>query len=118
MSARSCARQLAIALAIFCAPARAHAAPDVRLPPGTRTDAQGQIISSRGLRETTDFLSSELTRRGIAVQQIGPYGVRGVELTRFLSQTPATPWLAIHVLRSSGKILIFFVPRAKSSATP
>jgi len=115
MSARSA---LAISLAILCAPARSHAAPDVRLPPGTRTDAQGQIISGRGLRETTDFLAADLARRGIAVQQIGPYGVRGVELTRFLSQTPSTPWLAIHVLRAGGKILIFFVPRSKSSATP
>jgi hypothetical protein len=102
----------------FLAPKNSHAEPDVRLPPGTRTDAQGQLVSGRGLRDTTDFLAKELARRGIAVQQIGPYGVRGIELTRFLSQTPTTPWLAVHVLRTSGKTLIFFVPRPKSSATP
>jgi hypothetical protein len=55
--------------------------PDLRMPPGTRTDAQGQLVSGRGLRDTSDFLARELTRRGIAVQQVGPYGVRGVELT-------------------------------------
>jgi hypothetical protein len=107
---------LVIAAALCAAPARAE--PDLRLPPGSHRDSQGQLISGRGLRDTTDFLAAELARRGIAIQQIGPYGVRGVELTRFISQTPATPWQAIHVLRSSGKTLIFFVPRAKSSAAP
>jgi len=107
-----------IVLAMLCAPNISHADPDVRLPPGTRTDTQGQLVSGRGLRDTSDFVAKELARRGIAVQQIGPYGVRGVELTRFLSQTPSTPWLAIHVLRISGKTLIFFVPRPKSATTP
>jgi hypothetical protein len=92
--------------------------PDVRLPPGTRTDGQGDLVSGRGLRETSDFLATELRRRGIAVQQIGPYGARGVDLTRFVSQTASTPWLAIHVLRTGGKTLIFFVPRSKSAGTP
>jgi len=44
--------------------------------------------------------------------------VRGVELTRFLSQTPSTPWLAIHLLRTAGKTLIFFVPRGNNPPTP
>lgn len=90
----------------------ASADPDVRVPPGTRTDQAGTLVSGRGLRETTDFLARELDRRGIAVQQIGPTRSRGVELVRFVSQTPATPWLAIHVLRISGKTTIVFVPRA------
>ena len=92
----------------------ALAEPDVRLPPGTRADASGQLVSGRGLRETTDFLARELAARGIAVRQIGPYRVRGVELTRFVSQATATPWLAIHVLRTGGKTVIFFVPRPKA----
>lgn len=106
---------VATALAISL---RAAAEPPVRLPPGTRTDAQGQLISGRGLRDATDFLAGELARRGIAVQQIGPYAVRGVELTRFVSQTPSTPWLAIHLLRTGGKTLIFFVQRGKSATAP
>src|SRR4051794_21572025 len=76
-------------LAALSLSAIAHAEPDVRLPPGTRSDAHGQLVSGRGLRDTSDFLASELARRGIAVQQIGPHGVRGVELTRFLSRTPS-----------------------------
>ncbi len=95
---------------IFTAPALA--APDIKLPPGTRADGD-HFVSGRGLRDSTDFIAKQLARGGIAVEQIGPYRVRGVELTRFLSQTPATPWLAIHVLRAAGKTLIFFVPRAK-----
>jgi len=90
----------------------ATADPDVRVPPGTRKDDAGQLVSSRGLRETTDFLARELDRRGISVKQVGPIRSRGVELVRFLSQTPATPWLAIHVLRNNGKTTIFFVPRS------
>lgn len=92
----------------------ARAAPDVRLPPGTRTDPRGVLVSGRGLRDTTDFLAKELARRGIAVRQIGPYRVRGVELTRFLSTTPSTPWLAIHVVRTDGKTSIFFVARPRA----
>lgn len=84
------------------------------MPPGTRKDANGVLVSGRGLREATDFLVKELDRRGIAVEQIGPYRERGVELTRFVSKTPSTPWLALHVLRKDGKTLIFFVPRAAS----
>lgn len=123
LATRSVLRWLA-ALALAASTAGAeprtegNGAPDVRLPPGTRADAHGQLISGRGLRDTSDFLAKELARRGIAVQQIGPYGVRGVELTRFVSQAPATPWLAIHVLRTGGKTLIFFVPRPKSAAAP
>ena len=103
---------------LLAVPLRSLAEPPVRLPPGTRADPQGQLLSGRGLRDTSDFLAAELARRGIAVQQIGPYGVRGVELTLFVSQVPSTPWLAIHVLRTGGKTLIFFVSRAKPATTP
>ncbi len=95
---------------IFTVPAAA--APDVRLPPGTRADGD-HYVAGRGLRDSTDFIAKQLARNGIATQQIGPYRVRGVELTRFISQAPTTPWLAIHVVRIAGKTLIFFVARPK-----
>ena len=102
-------------LALTLAIARAAVAdPDVRLPPGTRSDANGQLVSGLGLRDSTEFIAKQLDRRGITVRQIGPYRVRGVELTRFVSTTAATPWLAIHLVRTAGKTLIFFVPRAKT----
>lgn len=85
--------------------------PDIKLPPGTRADGE-HFVSGRGLRDTTDFLARQLAARGIVTEQIGPYRVRGVELTRFLSAS-GTPWLAIHVLRRAGKTLIFFVARPK-----
>ncbi len=90
----------------------ARADPDVRMPPGTHRGPDGDLVSGRGLRDTTDFIAKELDRRGIRVDQIGPVRNRGVELTRFISQLPSTPWLAIHVLRSAGKTVIFFVPRS------
>lgn len=86
----------------------------MRVPPGTRTDADGQMTSPRGLRDTTDFLAKELDRSGIAVQQIGPYRERGVEVTRFVSSVPTTTWLAIHVVRIAGKTTISFVMRPPS----
>jgi hypothetical protein len=91
---------------------------DIRLPPGTRTNSEGQLVSTRGLRDTTDVIAKDLDRRGIVVKRVGPYRIRGVELTRFISQTPSTQWLAIHVLRLSGKTLIFFVPRAALDEPP
>jgi len=94
--------------------APAVADPDLRMPPGTRTDAAGQRVSGRGLRDSTDFLAKEIDKKGIIVKKVGPYRVRGVELTRFLSETPSTPWLAIHVVRSAGKTVISFVPRPAS----
>jgi hypothetical protein len=100
--------------ALVLTAAIAHADPDVRMPPGTHKDPGGQLVSGRGLRDTTDFIAKELDQRGIRVDQVGPTRNRGVELSRFVSQLPSTPWLAIHVLRSAGKTLIFFVPRSGS----
>lgn len=90
------------------------AEPAVRLPPGTREAPDGSFVSGRGLRDSTDFIAKELGRRGIATQQIGPYRIRGTEITRFVSEQNTTPWLAIHVLRTGGKTLIFFVARPKA----
>ena len=87
------------------------AADPVRLPPGTRADADGQLVSGRGLRESTEWIAKELAARGIAAEQIGPYRVRGVEVVRFLGTN--TDWLAIHVVRVAGKTLISFVARPK-----
>ncbi len=102
-------RRAVIYAALFVSTAAAADAP-VRLPAGTRAE-ESHFISGRGLRETTDFVAKELERRGIVVDQVGPYAVRGVEVTRFVSRDSSTAWLAIHVLRSAGKTLIFFVPR-------
>ena len=113
MLQRVLVRFLFAALLFTCA-ASAYADVDVRLPPGTRADASGQLVSTRGLRDTTDVIAKDLAKRGIAARQIGPYRIRGAELTRFLSQSPSTTWLAIHVLRTGGKTLIFFVARSSS----
>ena len=88
--------------------------PAVRLPPGTRQAPEGHYVSGRGLRDSTDFIAKQLAASGIAVEQVGPYRVKGVEVTRFVSTTATTPWLAIHVLRTAGKTLIFFVDRPKA----
>ena len=48
-----------LVVAVLAAAGSARAEPPVRLPPGTRTDAQGQLVSGRGLRDTSDFLALE-----------------------------------------------------------
>lgn len=88
--------------------------PAVRLPPNTRQAPEGHYVSGRGLRDSTDFIAKQLATAGIAIEQIGPYRVKGVEVTRFVSTTSTTPWLAIHILRTAGKTLIFFVDRPKA----
>ncbi len=109
---RGFAKRITLAGALSWA-AIARADPPVRLPPGTRAEAD-HYVSGRGLRDTTDAIAKELARRGIAIDQVGPAAVRGVELTRFVSRTDATSWLAIHVMRAAGKTLIFFVARPSS----
>ena len=98
---------------IFTGAATATADTPVKLPPGTRAEGDHQV-SGRGLRDTTDFVAKELDAKGIAVDKLGPYSVHGVELSRFVSRSPSTSWLAIHVIRQAGKTLIFFVPRPGS----
>jgi hypothetical protein len=105
---------VALAFLVTLSSAVADVPRDLRVPPGSRTDASGQLVSGAGLRDTTDFFARDLEARGIAAKQIGPYRVRGVELTRFVSEAPTTSWLAIHILRRDGKTLIFFVPRPKA----
>lgn len=106
-------RRFALAISFITAlVAGAQADTALTMPPGTRKTDAGQLVSGRGLRETTEYFAKQLTRLGVANRQIGPYRFRGADLTRFLSDSPSTTWLAIHILRTAGKTLIFVVPRA------
>ncbi|HTR56128.1 MAG TPA: hypothetical protein VMJ10_35870 [Kofleriaceae bacterium] len=97
-------------LAIASAAARAD--PPIQLPPGSRAEAD-HYVSGRGPRDTSDFIAKQLAHAGIAATQVGPYRVRGVDVTRFVATDAASALLAVHVVRVSGKTLIFFVPRPK-----
>ena len=107
---REFASRFTLLAALLCAPC-VLGDPSVRLPPGTRKAPEGHYVSGRGQRDSTDFIAKQLAKSGIAVEQIGPYRVKGVDVTRFVSTTPTTTWLAIHILRTAGKTLIFFVDR-------
>lgn len=90
-----------------------------KLPPGTRRLAQEsdaapgvtRHATATGLGEATRFLERQLARAGVACERVGPYRVRGVELTRFVSQLPSTPWLAIHLIRKEGRTFLDVVAR-------
>ncbi len=112
---------LAVCLSLWIgsvAAAEPYVDPSVRLPSGTRKSPDGQLVSGRGLRDSTDVIAKDLARRGIAVRQVGPYKVRSVELTRFISLTASTGWIAIHVMRIAGKTAISFVPRSSPDPRP
>jgi hypothetical protein len=100
---------LVLALVLAAAPAAAdvHGVP---MPRGSRADGERQI-SGKGYRDSVDHMRKWLSKEGVAHRQIGPYRARGVDVTRFVSDDPATPWLAIHVVRQAGKTWISVVKR-------
>lgn len=85
----------------------------VPVPRGSRADPEepGRLASGRGYRDTVDHVRRWLDRQGLAHRRVGPYRVRGVDVTRFVSEAPATAWLAIHVYRLAGKTWISVIPR-------
>lgn len=100
-----------LALVLVFAPASARADVDgVPVPRGSRADG-ARHISGKGYRDTVDHMKKWLSKQGTAHRQIGPYRARGVDVTRFISDDPATPWLAIHVFRQAGKTWISVVKR-------
>jgi hypothetical protein len=68
--------------------------------------------SSLGFRDTVAALDKQLAGRGLVLDRIGPYRVRGVEIVRWLDDgSRSSPWRAIHVWRADGKTWISFVKR-------
>lgn len=99
-----------LAAALLVATPAAADVHGVPMPRGSRADGERQI-SGKGYRASIEHIDKWLSKRGHAHRRIGPYRARGVDVTRFLSESPATPWLAIHVVRQGGKTWIFVVPR-------
>ncbi len=98
-------------LATAALPARAE---DLPVPRGSRPDRDlpSTFASSRGFRETTESTDKQLAARGLVLERIGPYRVRGVEIVRWIDDgTRGSPWRAIHVWRADGKTWISFVKR-------
>jgi hypothetical protein len=125
------ARLLLLAIALAAPPLAAPAAAaatagatvhGVPLPRGTRIDpsAEGLFLSGQTFRKTVDHIARWLDRQGLAHDAVPIYRYRGIEVARFVSQVPATSWLAIHVFRRLGTTSIYIVPRpgAIPSANP
>ncbi len=103
----------AILLGTFLAAGAAHADTyGLPVPRGTRQiDDSDRYTSGKSLRDTVELYVKELDRRGIAHEKIGPYRVRGVDLTRFLIRDGEVA--AVHVYRVGGRTLISVVKRAR-----
>jgi hypothetical protein len=110
---------IGLAAALLLASAVDARAEDLPVPSGSRrSPGESRFASSRGFGAAVDFYRRELPRRGWAFQQIGPSRTRGVDLCRFVSTDPRSPWLAVHVYRLDGKTWISFVKRPETSTLP
>jgi hypothetical protein len=81
------------------------------LPPRARIQEDGTYRAARGYRKTVVYFERYLRRQGIAHERLPTYQVRGVQVTRFLSSSPRSQWLAIHVFKIRGTTHLFVVPR-------
>jgi hypothetical protein len=81
-----------------------------KAPPNTRL-VDGRYLMGSGLAEATRAVEKQLDRNGLAFTRKGPYRVRGLELTRFLSEDPRSRWLAIHLVRKEGRTFLDVVDR-------
>ena len=100
-----------IFLSLACAlasPRSARADDALPVPTGSRRDGD-RYASSRPFGTAVDYYRRELSRRGWAHHQVGPYRVRGVEVARFILEASAGPLLAVHVYLQDGKTWISFV---------
>lgn len=107
-------RVAAIALAALIGAASTAARADtygLAVPRGTRQEDGDRYVSGKGLRDTIEFFTKELDRRGLAHRRIGPYRWKGVDVVRFVLD--AGDLAAVHVYRTGGKTLISFVKRAR-----
>jgi hypothetical protein len=82
----------------------------IPLPRGAKV-VEDRAVSSKSFRDTVDYIHKYVDKQGVASHEVGPYRARGVDITRFVSDDPATGWLAIHVYRQAGKTWISVVPR-------
>jgi hypothetical protein len=101
----------AILALLFFLGGAAHADTDRPLPRGSRADGAA-FVSGDGFGETITWMAKELARRGWALEKVGPYRARGVDVARFVASDEHLPYLAIHVFRVSGKTWISFVKRS------
>lgn len=87
----------------------------IPLPPRARIQEDGTYRAAQSYRKTVVYFERYLRRQGIANERIPTYKVRGVQVTRILSRSPVSQWLAIHVYKIRGMTHVFIVPRAKGT---
>jgi hypothetical protein len=84
----------------------------IPLPPRARIQDDGTYRAAQSYRKTVVYFERYLRRQGIFHKRVPTYQVRGVLGARFLSDSPRSQWLAIHVYRIRGMTHVFIVPRS------
>ena len=112
---------LVIAAALVAPPAfagRPKTIAGIPLPPASRTSRDGIHIATKSFSKTVVYFKRYLNKQGMLFQEIPTYQVRGTQVSRLLSKSPRSPWLAIHVYRIQGLTQIFVVPRPIANKSP
>lgn len=89
----------------------------IPLPPRARIQDDNTYRSAQSYRKTVVYFERYLKRQGIPHKRVPTYQVRGVQVSRILSDSAQSQWLAIHVYRIRGRTHLYIVPRpAKAEA--
>ena len=89
----------------------------IPLPPRARIQGDGTYRPAQSYRKTVVYFERYLRRQGIPHKRVPTYQVRGVQVSRILSSSARSLWLAIHVYRIRGMTHLYIVPRpAKAEA--
>ena len=83
----------------------------IPLPPRARIQEDGTYRAAQSYRKTVVYFERYLRRQGISHKRVPTYQVRGVQVTRFLSEKSGSTWLAINVYKIRGMTHVFVVPR-------
>jgi hypothetical protein len=87
----------------------------IPLPPRARIQDDGTYKAAQSYRKTVVYFERYLKRQGIPHERVPTYQVRGVQVSRILSSSPRSQWLAIHVYRIRGRTHLYIVPRPAPS---
>lgn len=90
----------------------------IPLPPRARIQADGTYRAAQSYRKTVVYFERYLKRQGIPHERVPTYQVRGVQVSRMLSSSPRSAWLAIHIYRIRGVSHLYIVPREAKATAP
>lgn len=84
------------------------------LPPRARPLDDGRYVSPLGFRDTVDWYTKELRRRGAHVDLAGPVRFRDVTYVRILPRDVGSSWSAVHIVLADGRTTIYILAASEA----